>query len=140
MTNHMTEVAKLLGVELDEVFFVKEHQDYPKYPKTYLKFTENGLENSVDLTSWTKTASWMWEQLITGAFKINKLPWKPSHGDKYWIPVISHVEMSALWVRWTNSDNDNYRYEHGLICRTKEKAIELTEKLLAMAKEEKSNG
>lgn len=137
MDNHMTEVAKLLGVELDEVFFVKEYQDYPKYPKTYLKFTENGLENSVDLTSWTKTTSWMWEQLITGALKINKLPWKPSRGDEYWTPIINQVAASTLWSKWSNSDNDRYRYEHCLICRTKEEAVELTEKLLAVAKEEK---
>lgn len=137
MNNHMTEVAKLLGVELDEVFFVKEYQDYPNSPKTYLKFTENGLENSVDLTSWTKTTSWMWEQLITGALKINKLPWKPSRGDEYWTPVVNQVAVSTLWSKWSNNDNDRYRYEHGLICRTKKEAVELTEKLLAVAKEEK---
>ena len=36
MANHMAEVAKLLGVKLGEVFFIRE---YPSDSKMYLKFT-----------------------------------------------------------------------------------------------------
>lgn len=53
MDNKMAEVAKLLGVELDEVFFVKGCSGcYTYYSKTYLKFTESGLKESVNRTSW----------------------------------------------------------------------------------------
>lgn len=52
MDNKMAEVAKLLGVEFDEVFFLKGRSGcYTHYPKTRLKFTENGLKESVNRTS-----------------------------------------------------------------------------------------
>ena len=48
MDNKIIEVAKLLGVEIGEVFFIRE---YPSDSKMYLKFTENGLERSLDKDS-----------------------------------------------------------------------------------------
>lgn len=67
MDNKMAEVAKLLGVELDEVFFFKGRSGcYTYYPKTYLKFTESGLKESADRTSWHSAAAWVWKGLITG--------------------------------------------------------------------------
>lgn len=132
MTNKMPSVAALLGVELDEVFFVKEYQDYPKYPKTYLKFTESGLVNSVDLISWTKTTSWMWEQLITGALKINRLPWKPKMEEKYYVPCIHYAESSMCSVfPWRGDNADNKLYQLGLVCKTREEAIAMTKKMIA---------
>lgn len=132
MTNKMSSVAVLLGVELDEVFFVKEYQDYPKYPKTYLKFTESGLMNSVDLISWTKTTSWMWEQLITGALKVNKLPWKPKMDEEFYLPCIHYVESSmATKLRWLGDNAANKFYQLGLVCKTREEAIAMTKKMIA---------
>lgn len=140
VNNHMKKVAQMLGVELKEVFRIDGNGHY-------FRLTDTGLEVSVDMdlaelkpTAWFSEDSCMLSGLLTCELKINKLPWKPRHGDKYWMPTVTHVEVSALWSKWSNSDNDRYRYKHGLICRTKEEAIELTEKLLAMAKEEKSNG
>lgn len=141
MTNHMAEVAKILGLELDEVFFFKGCSGcYTYCSKTYLKFTGNGLKESVNRTSWHSAAAWVWKGLITGALKITKLPWKSSNGDTYWIPTVSDGGKFAFWSSWSNRDKDRYRYEHGLIFKTQEEAIELAEKMLAMAKEERNNG
>lgn len=131
--NHMAEVAKLLGVELGEVFFIRE---YPSDSKTYLKFTENGLERSLDKDSWSKAAGWVWGQLITGAFKINKLPWKPQEGEKYYIPYIT-TQQKGMHVTyyWKNDHIDIEHYRMGLVCKTKEEAIALTEKMLDTVKE-----
>ena len=89
MANHMAEVAKLLGVKLGEVFFIRE---YPSDSKMYLKFTENGLERSLDKDSWAKAAGWVWELIITGALKINKLPWRPSRSDTYYMPSVTSID------------------------------------------------
>ena len=142
----MAEVAKLLGVELNEVFFVKGCSGcYTYYSKTYLKFTESGLKDSVNRTSWHSAAAWVWKSLITGALKINKLPWKPSRGDVYYMPsVISIGKYIKLF--WTDSRNDEDSYQKGLVLKTEKEAVELAEEMLdvarkkfAMAKEARDN-
>lgn len=146
MDNKMAEVAKLLGVELNEVFFVKGCSGcYTYYSKTYLKFTESGLKDSVNRTSWHSAAAWVWKSLITGALKINKLPWKPSRDDAYYMPsVISIGKYIKLF--WTGSKNDEDSYQQGLVFRTEKEAVELAEEMLdvarkkfAMAKEARDN-
>ena len=129
--NHMAEVAKLLGVEVGEVFFIKE---YPSDSKMYLKFTENGLNRSLDKDSWTRAAGWVWEQIITGALKINKLPWKPKYDEEYYIPSISNA-VGYNKFYWRGDDSDDKYYNLGLIFRSKEEAIALGQKMLAVAKE-----
>lgn len=135
MDNKMAEVAKLLGVEFDEVFFLKGRSGcYTHYPKTRLKFTENGLKESVNRTSWHSAPAWMWKGLITGALKITKLPWKPSYNDIYYMPtVVSRGKYLKLF--WTGSEADKSSYQQGLVYRTKEEAIELAEEMLSIAKD-----
>lgn len=131
MSNRMAEVADLLGIKLGEVFFIKEQ---PGCFKTYLKFTENGLMELADKNSWRKAAVWMWEQLITGALKINKLPWEPSYGDAYYMPSVVN-SGKYLKLFWTGSEGDRSSYQQGLVHRTKEEAIKLAEEMLDIAKE-----
>ena len=142
----MAEVAKLLGVELNEVFFVKGCSGcYTYYSKTYLKFTESGLKDSVNRTSWHSAAAWVWKSLITGALKINKLPWKPSRDDAYYMPSIISIGK-YIKLFWTGSKNDEDSYQQGLVFRTEKEAVELAEEMLdvarkkfAMAKEARDN-
>lgn len=146
MANKMKEVAKLLGVELEEVFsFNGRSGCYTYCSETYLKFTENGLKESVNRTSWHNAAAWIWKGLITGALKINKLPWKPSRDDVYYMPsAISIAKYIKLY--WTGSKNDEDSYQQGLVLRTEKEAVELAEEMLdvarkkfAMAKEARDN-
>ena len=146
MDNKMIEVAKLLGVELEEVFSFKGRSGcYTYCSETYLKFTENGLKESVNRTSWNNAAAWIWKGLITGALKINKLPWKPSRDDAYYMPsTISIGKYIKLF--WTGSKNDEDSYQQGLVFRTEKEAVELAEEMLdvarkkfAMAKEARDN-
>lgn len=128
MNNKMKDVSKLLGVKLGEVFFIKE---YPSDSKMYLKFTENGLEQSLDKDSWTKATGRVWERIITGALKINKLPWRPREGEKYYVPRIAvRPEDRHFYYYWTYDDINIKHYHMGLVCKTPEEAIALTEKML----------
>ena len=133
MSNKMPKIADLLGVKLGEVFFIKE---YPSYSRMYLKFTENGLEQSLDKDSWTKAASWVWEQLITGALKINKLPWKPKMNEEFYVPCIHYTDSSmATRLRWRDDNADNKFYQFGLVCKTREEAIAVSKKMLGYIKD-----
>lgn len=126
MANYMKEVTKLLGVELEEVFFIKEH---PSYSKMYLKFTENGLEQSLDKDSWTKATNWIGKGLITGALKINKLPWKPKEGDRYYFPCPASIEKWD-YSTWSEREVDYYRLNHGFVCKTMERAVAISQEML----------
>ena len=130
MANYMAKVAKLLGVKLGEVFFIKE---YPSDSKMYLKFTENGLERSLDKDSWAKAAGWVWELIITGALKINKLPWRPSRSDTYYMPSVTSIDK-YIKLFWTGSKNDEDSYQQWLVLRTKKEAVELAEEMLDVAR------
>lgn len=134
MADHMAGVAKLLGIELDEVFSFKGRSGcYTYYSKTYLKFTESGLKESVNRTSWHSAAAWVWKSLITGALKITKLPWKPSCDDAYYMPSTISIGK-YLKLFWTGSESDEDSYQQGLICRTKEEAVKLAEEMLDIAR------
>ena len=136
MANRMKEVARLFGVKLEEVFYIEYY--CPEYVKTYLKFTEMGLMHSDDRVHWDTTAGWLWTSLIKGDFKINKLPWKPQEGEKYYIPRIAiRLEDRYYWYHWQNSDADIKRYTMGLVCKTREEAIEMTKKMLAVVENER---
>ena len=142
MTNHMAEVAQMLGVKLEEVFKVTD-DDSGKY-HNYYKFTEKkGIEVSDDNVKWeadtagTLVLKW----LLIGVARIIKLPWKPHIGEKFYIPCI-HKEPEYMYnvYYWNNDDYDKEYYRMGLICKTSEEAVTLTKKMLTVAKEGKNNG
>ena len=146
MTNHMAEVAQMLGVELEEVFKVTD-DDSGKY-HNYYKFTEKkGIEVSDDNVKWeadtagTLVLKW----LLIGVARIIKLPWRPSRGDVYYMPSVTSIGK-YIKLFWTGSRNDEGSYQQGLVLRTKKEAIELAEEMLdvarkkfAMAKEARDN-
>ena len=135
IANHMAEIAEMFGVGIDEVFLFKGCSScYTYHSKTYFKFTESGLKESVNRTSWHNAAAWMWKSLITGTLQIIKLPWEPSYGDAYYMPSIISIGK-YIKLFWTGSESDKSSYQQGLIYRTKEEAIELAEEMLSIAKD-----
>ena len=134
MTNHMAEVAQMLGVELEEVFKVTD-DDSGKY-HNYYKFTEKkGIEVSEDNVKWeadtagTLVLKW----LLIGVARIIKLPWRPSRGDVYYMPSVTSIGK-YIKLFWTGSRNDEGSYQQGLVLRTKKEAIELAEEMLDVAR------
>ena len=135
--NYMAEVAKLLGVELGESFEITSNTqgDY----HNYYRFTENNcLEISDDGVEWKTTiAAVLLKHILMGDIRIIKLPWKPQKDEKYYIPCINinPVHMYDEYY-WNNDNIDIGYYRMGLVCKTSEEAIALTEKMLAVAKGE----
>ena len=134
--NHMAEVAKIFGVELGESFKITSNTqgDY----HNYYRFTENNcLEISDDGVEWKTTiAAVLLKHILMGDIRIVKLPWKPREGEKYYVPRIAiRPEDRHYCYYWDNSGADIKRYDMGLVCKTPEEAIALTEKMLAVAQE-----
>ena len=115
MTNHMEEVAKMLGVELDEEF------EIAGYKNGNFKITECGIKK-LEGGEWVN-GSFIFEVLLTGECTIKRKPWKPKSGDVYWVVD----EMGKAWnSTWCDdeeflSDSINY-YKLGNCYRTESEA------------------
>ena len=139
--NYMAEVAKLLGVELGESFKITSDTqgDYPGDYQNYYRFTENNcFETSADGVEWKTTiVAVLLKHILMGDIRIIKLPWKPREGEKYYVPRIAIRPYDRhYWYYWDNSGVDIKRYDMGIVCKTPEEAIALTEKMLVAINEQ----
>lgn len=137
MVNHMAEVAKILGVELEEEFRIEgTHVDY-----TY-KISEKGLVLHCQGRDWWEDVPFTLIRLLTGeARKIIKLPWKPKYGELYYAPHFTPYMCHCQILNWGQDEKfDNFLFSHGLVFKTEEEAVAMTKKFLMMAKEEQKNG
>ena len=138
--NYMAEVAKLLGVELGESFKITSDTqgDY----HNYYRLTENNcLEMSDDGVEWKMTtAAVLLKHILMGDIRIVKLPWRPWRPqirEKYYVPRIAIRPYDRhYWYYWDNSGVDIKRYDMGIVCKTPEEAIALTEKMLEAINEQ----
>ena len=110
--NHMAEIAKMLGVELDEEFECSNGHKYI--------LREDGIFESkyIDGFSTNKFAPAL-VALLNGEIVIKHKPWKPSEGDRYW-----HISStgSAAYYRWIDHPIDILFYKIGNCYRTQEEA------------------
>ena len=128
MTNHMEEVAKLLGVELEEVFKVTD-DTYGAY-QLYHRFTEsNGIEISDDGVTWERAKAIVLKWLLIGVARIIKLHWKPQKGDRYYFPCPASIEKWD-YSTWSEREVDYYRLNHGFACKTMERAVAISQEML----------
>ena len=138
--NYMAEVAKMFGVELGEPFKITSgiQDDY----QSYYRFTENNcFETSYDGVEWKTTiAAVLLKHILMGDIRIVKLPWRPWRPqirEKYYVPRIAiRPKDRHYYYYWSNSGVDIKRYDMGIVCKTPEEAIALTEKMLEAINEQ----
>ena len=111
--NYMQDVAKMLGVELEEEFMVTEDD-------SIYKLTKDGLEYKSDDGN-RYYANNVFLNLLDGTIEIVKLPWQPKAGDMYYRPRDYHTAFSeAVTDFWRDTVNDFALKEAGMIFRTEE--------------------
>lgn len=130
MTNHMAEVAEMFGVELLEDFCIKNYEGF-------FRFTESGLQWLIGSpVKWTPVKIPIFKELLTGVTEIVKLPWKPQTGELYFTPCIDEEEADMFTEReWNNTYEDMQFYKFGIVCVSQQEAIDLTRKMLEVARE-----
>ena len=69
-----------------------------------------------------------------GDIRIVKLPWKPKMDEKYYIPSIFDWDFYK-YNFWLNDECEEKYCKRWLVFKTKEEAIKMSKKMLAMAKE-----
>lgn len=117
MANIMKDVAKLLGVKLEEEFEIEQ------YNCTYV-LRETGLhEHGLVSYPCVKTMN----DLLTGVLTIKRNPWNPCYGDTYWITD----GIGTYDKRWENSVADWNAYKIGNCYPTQDAAKENKNKWLS---------
>ena len=140
MANYIAEVAKLLGVELGESFKITSdtQDDYPGDYQNYYRFTENNCFETSNVKWEADTAEVLvLKWLLIGVARIIKLPWKPRKGERYYVPRIAvRPKDRNCYYYWVNDDINIKHYRMGIVCKTPEEAIALTEKMLEAINEQ----
>lgn len=119
------DIAKLLGVELDEEFQIRSSGCKKCEPGIYkfdlgeglVKKDENGVFNS--------NSSVEFEDLCLGNYEIVKLPWEPKKGMRYYFPRVDanlKGEMAVGDYDWDFETFDLAMKALGMVYRTKEEA------------------
>lgn len=106
----MADVAKMLGVELEEEFMVTEDD-------SIYKLTKDGLEYKSDDGNWYY-ANDVFLNLLDGTIEIVKLPWQPKTNEAYYRP--SRKFFGVTSEVWTDNPYDYAFKETGMIFKTKE--------------------
>ena len=117
--NYMADIAKLLGVELDKEFNIKD-SDYNPY-----KITDKGL---VDCDGDIRDSLLM--GLLKGNFEIIKKPWVPEEDEPYWFLTYEGKAVPDRFKDYFSSVHQ-MRVRLGNFFKTEEEAKSYKEKWLA---------
>lgn len=118
MRNNMEEVAKLLGVELDEEFELV----FPSNSSCYatVKLTIDGAKViSTNVYDVFNFKSYLLEHLIKGSYEIKRKPWKPKFNERYYSVGVDGSTEDGTWL---NDFLDYTLYKIGNCYRTIEEA------------------
>ena len=108
--NYMADVARMLGVELEEEFKLTG------YSGTFVLTNKGMMWLAPDKRRSSEVFAL--EDLLTGRNEIVKLPWKPKEGDRYYFPIDGFtLTFCAIWC---DSTLEYALKEAGMIFKTKE--------------------
>lgn len=118
--NLIPEIAKMLGVELGEVFKIKGEDEL-----TY-RFDSDGLklthDSGIELAKISANVAFV--DLVNGKDEIVKLPWKPKKDDVYY--TFSFGGLSEEWVvvkqQWDARPYERALFDKGWVYRSEEEA------------------
>ena len=111
MVNYMKEVAKLLGVELDEKFFIVD--GHGKRDKPY-RLTKRAVEMQLQDGMWIPSPAIL-IGLCSGKYKIEEPPFKPMYGETYY--TVYYNDYTPEHFVWKDSPTDYARLKCGLVFR-----------------------
>ena len=130
MKNHMKEVAKMLGVEMNEKFEII----FPDSSSCYATamFINDGVKvidtNVFDAYNFK---AYLLTHLLNGNYCIKRIPWKPMIRENYWSVKPNGDTLEGLWL---NEWVDIYHYKIGNCYQTKEIALNNRDKWIEFYK------
>ena len=120
--NLMLQIAKLLGVEMEEPFKIRR-PDYEVCENGIYAFFENeGLMKKNEQGEFDSNSSIEFEDLCLGNYEVVKLPWEPKYKDYYYCPSVT--ERRVIQLLWLDDTRDYALKALNMIYRTKAEAEE----------------
>ena len=125
--NLISEIARMLGVEIGEEFKIKE------YGERIYRFDNSGLQLIYDngVRNLNITANMALSCLLSGDIEIVKLPWKPKKGDAYFTFEVFKGKWVVRSLWWTGEPCNYALLDKGWVFRTKEEAEDALTKVAA---------
>lgn len=118
--NLIPEIAKLLGVEMEEAFKIRR-PDYEVCENGIYAFFENeGLMKKNEQGEFDNNSSIEFEDLCLGNYEVVKLPWEPKISDDYYVLNVETGRIECYL--WGATTFDLAVKSLGVIYRTKEEA------------------
>lgn len=124
--NYISEVAKMLGVEIGERFQIVNHVTGELVSEYNYYFTNADIE--IDAAGRACSGEYLINNLIYGNCSIKKKPWKPTFNEGYYY---IDEDGYAICDPWAGSALDTILYKIGNCYKTKETAIKDKDKWLA---------
>lgn len=131
--NYMAEVAKSLGLELEEVFRIDGEDGY-------FMLVETGLWRKINSEDeyWRMAHYDILHNLMIAVYEIIKLHWKPRKGEMFYVPALETDSLSRC-IRWLGTETDKNLYDRGLVFKTREEAAKVSTANVSSSKEEEHN-
>lgn len=127
--NFMPEIAKMLGVEMGETFYINDHlgRRVCAYSDNNLfKIGESALlhlNNTDGCFEGTDRDHIIFVKLLAGLLTIEKLPWEPKQGEEYWTIHFEPVgKPRAILYPWMGDKPDFTNLRLNMVYRTKAEA------------------
>lgn len=123
--NIMPDIAKLLGVEINEEFELRvASQPLIKHTGTFC-ITDNNIvgrtKNGDVWQSWENDSIY---DLFNGTLEVVRKPFVPKFDEEYWSYYFNYddSEWDVVWTNWRDRFTDYMRLKLGLCFRTEEEA------------------
>lgn len=114
--NYVEKVAKMLGVEMYEHFYLTDYNG--KRLKGKFEFTDHGLVCFHRDTVFTESYTEIFHKMIVGTYKVKKCVWHPQMGDTYYSCSSNDVTFSV----WKDSVRDKELFALGNVFKTSAEA------------------
>lgn len=116
--NLIPQIAQMLGVELNEEFKIKGHEELTyRFASDRLQLT---YDNNIELSDLATKVAFV--ALLNGTDEIIKLPWKPKKGDVYFTFELLGDKWGVGSLHWGGFPNEYGLLEKGWVYRTQEEA------------------
>ena len=123
--NYMNQIAQMLGVELEEEFYLEDITDGGYYitydnDKVVFKLSNSGIlrKDKCMVGGWIDVTHHYLPELFTGRYTIVKKPWKPSYGLRYYYVLPNKTVDYTIF--YSTCYWDMMAYTVGNCFRTKE--------------------
>lgn len=120
--NILPEIAKLLGVEINEEFKLQvAGQPIVRCKGEFCITNNNIIMRKENGDVWQPLETDAVYDILNGALEVVRKPWKPKRGELFYSYVGENWDIFK--DRWLNVVDDLVFFKHGLVFKTEEEAI-----------------